>query len=98
MIYTVHSSNVTPFLCLPHTYVSRLVEYPPWDRQPLPVPEQFLDRFTEVVHILNVSTHFEECCDISTTYMGKVVKEGRDFLIVNEIQINPSYMTTGILR
>ena len=60
-------SGVTPFLCLPDTSVYRLVECTPQVRQPLQLPEQYLDRFTEVLPILNISTHFDKCCDVSTT-------------------------------
>ena len=59
----------------------RLVERTPQVRQPLQVPEQFLGRFTEAVPVLNISTYFDECCDVSTTYMGKVGKEIRESLI-----------------
>ena len=59
VIYTVHSGNITSYLCLADTPVYRLVECTPWVRQLLLVSEQFLDRFTEVVPILDISTHFD---------------------------------------
>ena len=52
--YTIYSSNVTTFLCLSDTSVYRLDECTPQVRQPLQVPEQCLDGFTEAVPILNI--------------------------------------------
>ena len=55
------------------------------------------DRFGEVKSTLNISTHFEETCDVSTTYMGKLCPTGRNFEFESQIFVSGNGPSQGAL-
>ena len=58
---------MTRFSSLPLYTPIREVEFPEIHDQ---LPDEYLDRFTEVRPTLFSTSHFDEYCDGSTTYLG----------------------------
>ena len=45
--------------------------------------DEYLDRFSEVRLTLFSTSHFDEYHDVSTTYLGRLMKDqGKDFLLI----------------
>ena len=67
------------------------------------MPDEYLDRFTDIRQTLFATSHFDEYCAVSTTYLGRLMKDQRkDFLLrefssENDIQLNAFCMATGCL-
>ena len=61
------------------------------------VPDSYLDRFTKVWPTLFSSSHFDEYHNVSTTYLGRLIKDKRRIALENDIQLNASCMATGHL-
>ena len=67
------------------------------------LPDEYLDRFTEVRLTLFSTSHFNEYHDVSTTYLGRLMKDQRkdfllrEFCLENDIQLNASCITTDSL-
>ena len=82
-----------------HTSI-RKVEFPEIHGQ---LPDEYLDRFTEVRPTQFSTSHFDEYHEVSTTYWGKLMKDqGKDFLLgkfslENDVQLNALFMATGCL-
>ena len=77
--YTAHIDTVTSFPSLSlHTPI-REVEFPETHDR---LPDEYLDRFTEVRSALCSTSHFDENYDVSTTYFGRLMKDPvKDFLL-----------------
>ena len=67
------------------------------------LPDEYLDRFTEVRPTIFTISHFDECHHVSTTYLGRLMKDqGKDFLLREfslgtEVQLNVPFMAIGCL-
>ena len=98
--YITHIDTLTSFSSSPlHTPI-REVEFP---EMPDQLPDKYLDRFIEVSLTLFSTSYFDESLNVSTTYLGRLMKDqGKDFLLrefslENDVQLNASCMATGCL-
>ena len=98
--YITHMDILNSFSSLPlHTPIKE-VEFPEIHDQ---LPDEYLDRFIEFRLTLFSTSHFDEYHDISTTYLGRLMKDQRndfllrEFSLENDVQLNASCMAAGCL-